>query len=153
MKNNEIEKKLLNLTLPVVESLGLEIYHLEYVKEGAKNIFRIYIEGETNVSLDDCVKVSRAVSDMLDVEDPIVEEYNLEVSSPGIFRTLFTDKHLSRYVGNDVKVTMNTVFSGKRKFEGLLVGADSENLTVKENNEEIIIPRNKISVVNLNPVL
>ncbi|WP_017414499.1 ribosome maturation factor RimP [Clostridium tunisiense] len=153
MKNNGLIEKLNKLALPIVESNGFELYYLEYVKEAGQNIFRIYIDSDNGVALDSCVKVSRAISDVLDVEDPISEEYNLEVSSPGVFRTLYTEKHLSRYIDNPVLVNLNSLVDGKKKYDGILKSFDEENIVLSVESSEVVLPRSKVSAVSLNPSL
>lgn len=143
--NDKIEK--------IVEKQGFDLYHLEYVREGGQNILRVYIDKDTGVALNDCVSVSRLVSEMLDVEDPIVEEYTLEVSSPGVFRTLFTKEHFERYMNTEVAVKLSALVEGKKKFEGVLKGFDGESLTLEVENNEVEVPMSKVSVVTLNPSL
>ncbi|MEG2017323.1 MAG: ribosome maturation factor RimP [Clostridium sp.] len=137
----------------IVEKQGFDLYHLEYVREGGQNILRVYIDKDTGVALNDCVSVSRLVSEMLDVEDPIVEEYTLEVSSPGVFRTLFTKEHFARYMNTEVAVKLSALVEGKKKFEGVLKGFDGESLTLEVENNEVEVPMSKVSVVTLNPSL
>ena len=137
----------------IVEKQGFDLYHLEYVREGGQNILRVYIDKDTGVTLNDCVSVSRLVSEMLDVEDPIVEEYTLEVSSPGVFRTLFTKEHFERYMNTEVAVKLSALVEGKKKFEGVLKGFDGESLTLEVENNEVEVPMSKVSVVTLNPSL
>jgi ribosome maturation factor RimP len=150
MNKNALIDKLIELIRPIVEELNYELYHLEYVKEGQENYLRIYIEKEDGgISLEDCEKVSRAVSDMLDVEDPIAEAYYLEVSSPGMERVLHTDKHLERYIGSNVLVKISGLLNGKKKFEGELLGFNSQELKIKYQDEDLSIPRDKISSVSL----
>lgn len=151
--NNVFIDKLKLLVLPVVQSKGFELYHLEYVNEGGQNIFRIYIDSEAGITLDNCVAVSRAISDILDIEDPISDEYNLEVSSPGIFRNLYIEEHYNKYLNEEVTIKLRSLINGKKKYEGILRGFDDNNLFLDVDNEEIIIPREKILMVNLNPVL
>lgn len=153
MKNNGLIEKLNKLALPIVESNGFELYYLEYVKEAGQNIFRVYIDSDNGVALDNCVKVSRAISDVLDVEDPISEEYNLEVSSPGVFRTLYTEKHLSKYIDNPVLVNLNSLVDGKKKYDGILKSFDEENIVLSVESSEVVLPRSKVSAVSLNPSL
>ncbi|WP_291573335.1 ribosome maturation factor RimP [Clostridium sp. UBA4548] len=153
MKNNGLIEKLNKLALPIVESNGFELYYLEYVKEAGQNIFRVYIDSDNGVALDNCVKVSRAISDVLDVEDPISDEYNLEVSSPGVFRTLYTEKHLSRYIDNPVLVNLNSLVDGKKKYDGILKSFDEENIVLSVESSEVVLPRSKVSAVSLNPSL
>lgn len=132
-----------------VEKLGYEFYHLEFVNESGENYLRVYIDSQDGIGLDDCEKVSRRVSDILDEKDPIPYSYCLEVSSSGIFRTLFTDEHLKRYNGSMVKVKVKGTFNGKKEFSGDLDGFDEESVNIANNNEIIKIPRKKIKRVTL----
>jgi ribosome maturation factor RimP len=95
-----------NLIEPVVESLGCELWGLEYLTQGRYTTLRIFIDGPNGVSLDDCEKVSRQVSAVMDVEDPIDGEYTLEVSSPGMDRPLYTAAHYARYLGETVNLRL-----------------------------------------------
>ena len=153
MNSNGVVEKLHSKITNIVEKLGFELYHLEYVREGGQNILRVFIDSENGVALDNCVEVSKAVGEMLDVEDSISEEYNLEVSSPGIFRTLFTKEHFNKYINYDVAVKLSALFEGKKKYEGILKGFDSENLMLTVDNNEVTIPMLKVSKVTLNPTL
>jgi ribosome maturation factor RimP len=153
MNSSGVVEKLHGKIANIVEKLGVELYHLEYVREGGQNILRVFIDNEKGVALENCVAVSKAIGEMLDIEDPIVEEYNLEVSSPGIFRTLFTKEHFNRYINYDVAVKLSALFEGKKKYEGILKGFDSENLILAVDNNEVAIPMLKVSVVTLNPTL
>lgn len=153
MKNNGLIEKLNKLTLPIVEASGFELYHLEYVKEAGENIFRVYIDSDNGIALDNCVKVSKAISEVLDVEDPISEEYNLEVSSPGVFRTLYSEEHFNRYIDNNVLVNLKGLVDGKKKYDGILKSFDEENLVLSVESNDVTIPRSKVSTVSLNPSL
>ncbi|MEG1255187.1 ribosome maturation factor RimP [Clostridium sp.] len=153
MRSNGVAEKLNDKISNIVEKLGFELYHLEYVREGGQNILRIFIDNENGVALDKCILVSKAVSEMLDIEDPIVEEYNLEVSSPGIFRTLFTKTHFDKYIDCDVAVKLSALVDGNKKYEGVLKGFDGENLRLEVDNNEIVLPMLKVSIVTLNPTL
>lgn len=132
-----------------VEKLGYEFYHLELVNESGENYLRVYIDSSEGIGLDDCEKVSRRVSDILDEEDPIPYSYCLEVSSAGIFRTLFTDEHLKRYNGSKVKIKIKGTFNSQKEFLGNLNGFDEESIDIDNNNEIIKIPRKKIKRVTL----
>lgn len=151
MNKNMLTDKVMNLIKPIVMELNYELYHLELVREGRDNYLRIYIDKETGeISLQDCEKVSRAVSTVLDVEDPIEEGYCLEVSSPGMERILHTDVHLKKYTGQDVLIKISGLLNGKKEYEGQLVNFNNEELNIKnDNEEEISIPREKISNVSL----
>ena len=90
---------------PIADELNYDIYHIEYVKENGEYYLRIYIEKDGGITLSDCEALSRRVSDLMDEKDPISEDlYFLEVSSPGLNRTLFTEDHYKRFVGREVMV-------------------------------------------------
>jgi len=145
-----LENKLRELIIPIVDKLNYELYHLELVKEQNEYYLRIYIEKESSgITLDDCEKVSRAVSEMLDVEDPISFSYYLEVSSPGVERKLYTDEHFKRYTGSLVKVSIDGLFEGKKKYEGKLLKFDEDELKLETELKDLVIPRSKISSVSL----
>jgi ribosome maturation factor RimP len=152
MKLEVLIKKLTELIEPIVEGLGYELYHIEYVKEDGEQYLRIYIDKEDNengISLLDCENVSRPVSDMLDVEDPITEGYFLEVSSPGLNRFLHKDKHLSKVIGSEVLVKLLKAMLDKKTFKGNLVAFDDKEIIIKNNDEEYKIPRDIIKTINL----
>lgn len=149
MKKESIINNIEVLVLPITERLGYELYYIEFVKENGENYLRIYIDSEDGINLDDCEKVSREVSEMLDIEDPISDSYYLEVSSPGIERELHTDAHLEKHIDSSVTVKLNSVFNGKKKLEGTLKSFTDEDITLLDKNKEIVIPRDKISKVNL----
>jgi ribosome maturation factor RimP len=153
MKNSGLMEKLNKITLPIVNDNGFELYYLEYIKESGQNVFRVYIDSDNGVALDNCVKISKAISEVLDVEDPISEEYNLEVSSPGVFRTLYTEEHFNKYIDNQILVTLKGLIDGKKKYDGILKSFDEESLVLSIESKDFTIPRSKISAVNLNPSL
>jgi len=103
-----------------IEDLGYGMYHMEYVHEDGMNILRFYIEHENGIALADCETVSRRISDILDEKDPISEDYNLEVSSPGIFRTLFTKAHMEAAVGEKVQIKRRNQWTVPRSSLGSL---------------------------------
>ncbi len=149
-----VEKELLlqnlnRLIEPLVSELGYELYYIEYVEEEGENFLRIYIDKEDGITLEDCERVSRPISEMLDIEDPVPDSYYLEVSSPGVYRELFTDKHLSKYIGYIVNIKTKGVFEGKRSLKGILDNFDNDYIYIKDNNNQIKIPRDKISKINL----
>ena len=110
MLHADILEKITNLILPIAEREGVKLYDLESVTEGGRPILRVYIskpKGLGSVSLDDCSRVSQALSLQLDVEDIIPFSYDLEVSSPGLERKLTKDWHYVDAVGEDVRITLN----------------------------------------------
>ncbi|MGH4119932.1 ribosome maturation factor RimP [Clostridium sp.] len=153
MKNDTLLQKLRGLIGPIVEKNDCELYHLEYVKEKGENFLRIYIDNANGISLENCEKVSRATSEILDIEDPIAQGYCLEVSSPGIERILYDDKHLEKYIGENVLVNLNSLYEGKKKLEGDLIGFSDVQIEIQYDGNNISIQKDNISVVSLKPVL
>lgn len=104
-----------------IQALGLDLWGVELLQQGKYSLLRIYIEREEGVTIEDCEKVSRQVSALLDVEDPIAGEYTLEVSSPGMDRPLFLIEHYSQYVGSEVDLKLRRSLDGRRKFKGQII--------------------------------
>jgi len=153
MKNDALLQKLRKIAQPIVEKNNCELYHLEYVKEAGENFLRIYIDSSSGISLEDCEKTSRGMSEILDVEDPITDSYCLEVSSPGIERVLYEDNHFKKYIGQNVLVNLNSLYEGKKKLEGNLLGFSDVQIEIQHDGNNISIPKEKISIVSLKPVL
>lgn len=149
MRNDTIITRLFELIRPVVEEKNYELYHLEFVKENGENYLRIYIDTPDGISLEDCEKVSRAVSELLDVQDPIPDAYYLEVSSPGIERVLYTNKHLEKYIGSEVIFKLKKLFNGSKKYEGKLIAFTDDTISAESDGKEIAIPRENIDYVRL----
>ena len=104
-----------------IQALGLDLWGVELLQQGKYSLLRIYIEREEGVTIEDCEKVSRQVSALLDVEDPIAGEYTLEVSSPGMDRPLFSIEHYLKYVGSEVDLKLRRPINGRRKFKGQII--------------------------------
>ena len=104
-----------------VQALGLELWGVELLQQGRYSLLRVYIEREEGVTIEDCEKVSRQVSALLDVEDPIAGEYTLEVSSPGVDRPLFSIEQYAQYVGSEVNLKLRRAVDGRRKFKGQII--------------------------------
>ena len=118
-----------NLLMPVVEDLGYEFVGIEYSTNPKNRLLRLYIDcPETGVDVDDCETVSREVSAVLDVEEPIPEHYTLEVSSPGVERPLFSAEHFCRFLGETAAVRMHAPQDGRRKFKGRIVRVDDDQV-------------------------
>lgn len=142
----KIEDKVNNLLRETINSLGYDLYDVEYVKEGKDYFLRIYIDKETGIDLNDCEKVNNAINDLLDEADLIKEQYFLEVSSPGIERVLRKDEHLSANIGKQIDVKLFKPIEKQKQFIGELVNFDDENLTIKTNTE-IQIDRKNIAQI------
>ncbi len=118
---------------PAIEAMGLELWGVEYLRQGRRATLRVFIDCLSGVTLDDCERVSRQVGAILDVEDPIPGEYTLEVSSPGIDRPLFTPPQFERYLGAEANVRLRVPLDGRRRFRGVIeqAGADGIALLVE----------------------
>jgi len=146
-----IREKLHALIAPVAEGLGYELVGVEYLPQGKHSLLRIYIDQEEGITLDDCEQVSRQISAVLDVEDPVNGQYNLEISSPGLERPLFVEEHYARFAGNRVFVRTSFPLDGRRKFEGVLKGVDGEDVVVEIEEETFRIPLVQIDKAHLIP--
>lgn len=148
MKNDALVIQIYEMVKPISDELNYEIYHVEYVKENGEYYLRIYIEKEGGITLSDCEALSRRVSDLMDEKDPIPEAYFLEVSSPGLNRTLFTEAHYKRFVGREVMVKLTKAIEGKKSIKGILKEVNEENIIV-EADTLISIPKDKIKSANI----
>lgn len=144
--------ELAKLLEPTIERLGYELVDLEARLGGKGGLVRLYIDKPDGIDLDDCEKVSLAVSALLDVEDPIPGNYNLEVSSPGLDRKLTKLEHFQRFEGETVKVQMRFPIAGRRRFRGTLLSSDEENIVVEVDGESHSLPLKTIDTARLVPV-
>lgn len=122
------------LCQPIVEGLGLTLWDVRYVKEGADWFLRVYIDKDGGVGIDDCEAVSRAIDEPLDKLDPISNAYCLEVCSPGLERELARDEHFLKYIGADVKIKMTRPIEGVgREFDGVLEGYENGTAKISDH--------------------
>ena len=150
MSKREIyEEKTEKLLAPITEANGVEIYDVEYVKEGSEYYLRAYIDKPEGVDIIDCENVSRALSEALDKEDFIPDAYILEVSSPGLGRTLKKDKHLQKSIGEEVEVKLFKPIDKCKEFVGILESFDAENLTISEGETTRTFSRSEIALIRL----
>ncbi len=143
--------ELAKLLEPTVERLGYELVDLEVRLGGKGGLVRVFIDKPDGIDLEDCEKVSRAVSAILDVEDPVPGNYNLEVSSPGLDRKLTKVEHFQRFEGQTVNVKMRFPIAGRRRFSGTLVSSDEENIVVEVDGESHSLPLKTIDTARLVP--
>ncbi|MBA58986.1 MAG: ribosome maturation factor RimP [Gammaproteobacteria bacterium] len=132
--------RLRELILPVVHSFGMELWGIERATSGKSKILRIYIDGSAGVTIDDCVRVSRQISSMLEVEDPLSAKYILEVSSPGLERRLFEVDQYCKYIGEMVRVNLRNSFENRRNYLGRLVRVENEEIIIVSKEEEFTFP-------------
>ena len=125
------------------------MWGIEYIGQGKYSVLRIYIESEQGISIEDCARVSRQVSAVLDVEDAISGEYTLEVSSPGSDRRLFTLEQLRQYIGSEVNVRLRTAIDGKRNIKGQLVSIADEEICIEEDGIKNRFPFDGIEKANI----
>ncbi|MDF3935059.1 ribosome maturation factor RimP [Pseudomonas citronellolis] len=139
------------LLAPVVEALGYECWGLEFLSQGRHSLLRVYIDKAEGILIEDCEAVSRQVSGVLDVEDPISGEYTLEVSSPGMDRPLFTLEQFARYVGEQVKIKLRVPFERRRNFQGILRAVEEQDVVVLVDDHEYLLPIDSIDKANIIP--
>ena len=147
-----IQERLNQLLEPVVVALGCELWGLEYSPRGKDgSMLRIYIDKPDGIGVEDCEKVSRQVSSVLDVEDPIKSEYILEVSSPGMDRPLFKLEQFISSVGETASVRLRVAFDGRRNFKGLVKGVEGDEVVLEIDGEEYLLPFELIDKANIIP--
>jgi ribosome maturation factor RimP len=125
-----LQDQIAELIQPTIQALGYELWGCEYLAQGKHSLLRIYIDQDTGIGISDCEKVSKQVSALLDVEDLIVSNYSLEVSSPGIPRPLFYLTQYKRYIGQEVSLKLFKPFSGRRQWVGIILSADEKELVL-----------------------
>lgn len=138
-----------DLLEPTVKALGLELWGIEYLGRGKQSVLRIFIDSDQGITVEDCEKVSRQLSSVLDVEDPIAGEYRLEISSPGTDRRLFAIAHFEKYIGNEVNVKLRTTIDGRRKVKGTISGVKGDTISVLEDGVEFLFPFVEIDKAHL----
>ena len=148
-KGKTIESRTEELLEPIALAHGVEIYDVEYVKEGSDYYLRAYIDKPEGVNINDCETVSRALSDALDKEDFIPDAYILEVSSPGLGRTLKKDKHLQKSIGQEVEIKLFKPIDKCKEFAGVLDSFDEEKITILEENVPRTFDRTDIALIRL----
>jgi len=147
------KQEIIRLLEPSIERLGYELTDIELKLGGRSGLLRIYIDKDDGVDIDDCEVVSHQVSAILDVEDPIPGNYTLEVSSPGLDRTLTKPAHFRRFMGEDIKVKLRFPLDGRRNFCGALKSADDDVIEVEVDGESYRLPISTIESARLVPTL
>jgi ribosome maturation factor RimP len=137
---------------PVVEALGCELWGLELQAGGKTKLLRIYIDrAEDGIGVDDCERVSRQASAVLDVEEAINGEYILEVSSPGMDRPLYELNQYEQYIGEDISLRLRFPYEGRRNFKGRLTGIDNDEIVLVVTDHEFLFPVEGIEKANVVP--
>ncbi len=146
-----VNDELNSLFQPVVEGLGFVYWGTMLGQTESGQTLRIYIEHEKGIDVDDCAAVSRQISALLDVEDPISGAYYLEVSSPGMDRPLFKLEHMLQVVGEDIRVRTRQAVLGRRNFKGKLESIEGERLSLLVDNESYEVAMADIEKASLVP--
>jgi ribosome maturation factor RimP len=148
MAKKKIEEIVTGFAAPIVDKNSFELVDVEFIKEGSNYFLRIYIDKPGGITIDDCKIVSEEISDVLDKEDPIVQKYFLEVSSPGLDRPLKKDSDFERFKGEMVEIKVFKPIDDKKVFEGKLLGYNSTMILIeKGNGEKMEFERDKIALV------
>ncbi len=152
---SDIRDRLLRLAEPVCRASGYELVDLRYVLEQGGWVVRAYIDydppGPDAISFADCERVSRELSAVFDVEDPIPGAYRLEISSPGVDRPLRTAEHFRRQIGNQIKVTLERGLDGRRNFSGTVVGVEGDDIAIDVDGTRHLLPLDDIATAKLVP--
>lgn len=147
-----VAEKLRTLLEPSVEDLGYELLHIEQGSQGNQNVLRFYIDAPGGIQVDDCEAVSRQLSAILDVEDPINTKYLLEVSSPGLNRPLVRPEHFRKYLGEKARILMHTHVLGRRRFTGQMLEANDMTVVLEVDGESYELPYEDMETAQLEPV-
>ncbi len=147
---------LLRLLEPPIEALGFELVELELARAGRSEVLRVYIdrgpgEGGTGITVDDCAAVSRAIGEVLEVEDPIKGHYTLEVSSPGFDRVLRKRAHFERFVGERIFAELALPMDGRRRFLGTLQSVSGDSISMEVDGKPYSLPLARIQKARLRP--
>lgn len=148
-KRDTYEAKTEALLQPIAAAHQVEIYDVEYVKEGSDWYLRAYIDKPEGVDINDCENVSRALSEALDKKDFISDAYILEVSSPGLGRVLKKDKHLEKSLGQEVELKTYKPIDQCKEFGGILKSYDKDTVTITMEEEEKVFKRADLAVIRL----
>ena len=144
-----LRERLIALIEPLAGRLGYELVDLEYNAGRSSATVRLFIDRPEGVGIEDCERVSREVSALLDVEDPIPTAYTLEVSSPGFDRVLRTRAHFERFAGARVLVELAVARDGRRRYTGALLAADDAGVELEVDGEPVRLAYGEIAKARL----
>lgn len=146
-----IRDRLDKIVAPAVAAVGCELWGVEYFAQGKKTVLRIFIDKPDGIVIEDCEAVSRQISAVMDVEDPISAEYTLEVSSPGMDCQLFKLSQYAEFIGQKLAIRLRMSFEGRRKFSGILKGIENDEVVLEVDKEEYLLPYELIDKANVVP--
>ncbi|NIG62115.1 MAG: ribosome maturation factor RimP [Serratia symbiotica] len=143
-----LEQKLTEMLLAPVEALGFELVGIEFIRS-RQSTLRIYIDSENGINVDDCADVSYQVNAVLDVKEPIAVAYNLEVSSPGLDRPMFTAEHYTHFLGEKVSLVLRMAVQNRRKWQGIIKSVEGEMIMVTLDRKDEVFALSNIQKANL----
>ncbi len=150
MTSEEIVDHVRKLADPILSDAGIELVQVEYRRESRGWVLRLYVDREGGITLEDCARISQEIGRNLDVEDFIMTHYNLEISSPGLTRSLKSEKDFMKYRDRLVKVTTTQPIGNRRQFKGRLRGVLDNQVQVEMDGEEVVqIPLSDIAKAHL----
>lgn len=152
MTATTLHDRLIALLEPLVEQLGFELVDLEANAGRGSGLLRIYLDSPAGVAVDDCERVSREVSALLDVEDPMPGAFTLEVSSPGLDRMLRKPAHYARFRGERVRVELTGARDGRRRYTGRLLAVGDEGIELEVDGETVAMNFAAIDRARLAPL-
>ncbi|MBQ6708128.1 MAG: ribosome maturation factor RimP [Clostridia bacterium] len=148
---NGVAAKVWDIAEPIAKELGLKLWDIRFLKEGAEWYLRVFIDKDGGVSIDDCVDMSHALDKPLDEYDPIDRSYCLEVSSPGIERELSIDEHFEASLGKSIKVKLIRPVDNQREFIGTLESFDGSDFVLRLDDEKaMVINKKETANIKLN---
>jgi ribosome maturation factor RimP len=145
------EQQLELLLAPTVAAMGLGIWGIEYLGQGKRSVLRLYIDRNEGITIEDCERVSKQVSELLDVDGVLTSSYTLEVSSPGMDRLLFKPEQYAESIGEMVDVRLNYPFEGRRRVVGTLTGLANDSVVVQMEDVEYLIPLSNVQRARIVP--
>ena len=145
--------KLNDLIKPAIEKMGYELTDIEVKTQGREQLISIFIDNLTGINIEDCETVSRQISLLLDVENPISGKYTLEISSPGLDRKLTKLNHFKRFIGNELRIKLLRSMDGRRNFRGKLLAANKESIKVQVDDQLYKLPIDLIEIARLVPLI
>ena len=145
--------KLNDLIKSAIEKMGYELTDIEIKTQGREQLISIFIDNLTGINIEDCEIVSRQISLLLDVENPISGKYILEVSSPGLDRKLTKLNHFKRFMGNELRIKLLRSIDGRRNFRGKLLAANKESIKVQVDDQLYKLPIDLIEIARLVPLI
>ncbi|MFC3022486.1 ribosome maturation factor RimP [Vibrio zhugei] len=146
-----LERQLTELLEAPVVASGYELVGLEFIRAGQHSTLRVFVDHENGINVDDCAEVSRQISAVLDVEDPISVAYNLEVSSPGLERPLFKIAHYEQFIGHEVSLVLKMAVGNRRKWSGVIDAVDGETVAISVDGQQEHFALSNIAKANLIP--